>query len=352
MMMKPNKLVFFLILTSVIILMTSQGSSGVNYGGNIEPCLACKYQRRRCTSDCIFRLHFPVGQNQDFQNVHRLFGVGRVVKYLENMEPEVRGDAMKSIIYHSNMRSQFPVDGCYRVISHLRYQIELLNAELLHTRSLLTAFVAASNPSAAFFNPTAANFFYPAANNFFNPSAAANFFYPAANNFFNPSAAANFFYPAASVESELINPSRNLNAKNDDFTRVPANDGTIDFLGSGGFCGNFADEECVTETTPLEGAPNNNAQQCLPNTNNLGSSPHNANANEALEQEQLGSSPHNANANEALEQEQLGGAPRNNDIPRELYEFLTIEERSFSEAQDSGDKWYVFRFPYSIICTI
>ncbi|CAH8271142.1 unnamed protein product [Arabidopsis lyrata] len=313
MMMMRNRLVFFLILTSVIILMTSQGSSGVNYGGNIEPCVACKHQRRRCTPDCIFRLHFPVGRYQDFQNVHRQFGVRRVVENLENLAPEERGDAMKSIIYESNVRSQFPVDGCYGVILYLQNQIALLNAELLRTRSLLTAVVAASNPSSAFFNPTAAN-------NFFHPSAAANFFYPAANNFFHPSAAANFFYPAVSVESELINPSRNLNANNDDFTRVPANDGTIDFLGMGGYCGNFAYEECVTETTPLEGAPNNNAQQFLPNTNNLGSS------------------PDNANANEALEQEQLGGAPRNNDIPRELSEFLTDEERSFSEAQDSGDK--------------
>ncbi|CAL9230343.1 unnamed protein product [Arabidopsis halleri] len=295
MMMMPNKFVFFLILTSVIILMTSQGSSGVNNGGKIEPCVACKYQRRRCTSDCIFRLHFPVERNQDFQNVHRQFGVRRVVKKLEKLAPEVRGDAMKSIIYESNMRSQFPVGGCYGVIFHLQNQIALLNAELLRTRSQLTAVVAASNPSAAFFNPTAANFFNPAA----------------ANNFFNPT---------ASVESELINPSRNLNANNDDFTRVPVNDGIIDFLGSRGCCGNFAYEECVTETTPLEGTPNNNAQQFLPNTNNLGSS------------------SHNANADVALEQEQLGGAPRNNDIRRESSEFLTDEERSFSEAQDSGDK--------------
>ncbi|KAG7555316.1 Lateral organ boundaries LOB [Arabidopsis suecica] len=320
MMMMPNKLVFFFILTSVIILMTSQGSSGVNNGSKTEACVACKYQRRRCTSDCIFRLHFPVGRNQDFENVHRLFGVRRVVKHLEELEPEVRGDAMKSIIDHSNMRYRFPVGGCYEVMINLQNRIAFVTAELLRSRSLLTAVVAASNPSAAFFNPTAANFFYPAANNFFNPSAAANFFYPAANNFFNPSAAANFFHPTASVESELINPSRYLNANNDDFTRVPANDGTIDFLGRVGYCGNLAHEECVTETTPLEGAPNNNAQQFLPNTNNLGSN------------------PRNANANEELEQEQLGGAPRNNDIPRELYEFLTDEERSFSEAQDSGDK--------------
>jgi len=54
-----------------------------------------------------------------------------------------------------------------------------------------------------------------------------------------------------------------------------------------------------------------------------------------------------------LEQEQLGGAPRNNDIERVFREFFTDEEiMSLLEAQVSRHKWYVFRFPHFITCTI
>lgn len=96
-----------------------------------------------------------------------------------------------------------PVGGCHEYIFHLRTQIALVTAELRRTRDQITA---------AFFNPTAASFFNSAANNFLDPSSA-------------------------------VNPFRNLTANNDD--------GTIEFLSGGGYCGNFVHEECVTETRPL-----------------------------------------------------------------------------------------------------
>lgn len=235
--MMPNKLIIFLIFTSVSILMTSQGSSGA--------CASCRYQRRRCTPDCIFRPYFPAERRQDFLDVHRLFGVSyvqKVIKDIKDTKPELQEDAMKSIIFQSNMRARFPVHGCYQYTCDLLNQIAVVDAELLRIHIQITAAAAARNPSAAFFNP--------AAGNFFNPTAA--------------------------VESELINPSRNLTANNDDFARVPANDGTINFLTGGGYCGDFAYDESVTETRPLERA-NNNAQQFLPNSNNHGSIPGPAN---------------------------------------------------------------------------
>ncbi|OAO93287.1 hypothetical protein AXX17_AT5G14540 [Arabidopsis thaliana] len=143
-----------------------------------------------------------------------------------------------------------PVGGCHEYIFHLRTQIALVTAELRRTRDQITA---------AFFNPTAASFFNSAANNFLDPSSA-------------------------------VNPFRNLTANNDD--------GTIEFLSGGGYCGNF-----------------------------VGSNLSHANANE-----------NDVNL-EALEQEQLGGAPRNNDIERVFREFFTDEEiMSLLEAQVSRHK--------------
>ncbi|CAD5331728.1 unnamed protein product [Arabidopsis thaliana] len=232
--------------------MTLQGSSGVNNGGYVNQCAACRHQRRRCTPDCFFRPYFPAERHQEFQNFHRLHSNTRLQKRLKELglSPEEQREAMSSIIYESNIRSQFPVGGCHEYIFHLRTQIALVTAELLRTRAQITA---------AFFNPTAVSFFNSAANNFLDPSSA-------------------------------VNPFRNLTANNDD--------GTIEFLSGGGYCGNF-----------------------------VGSNLSHANANE-----------NDVNL-EALEQEQLGGAPRNNDIERVFREFFTDEEiMSLLEAQVSRHK--------------
>ncbi|EOA19733.1 hypothetical protein CARUB_v10003813mg [Capsella rubella] len=221
-----NKLVLFLILTSVIILMTSQGTSGVKDGDKIEPCPACRYQRRSCKPDCIFRLYLPSNRRQDFLNVHRLFGIRNVKNLFKKTPLELRGDAMKSIVYQSNVRSRFPSHGCVHVIRHLLYQIKLVADELAATRTQLSA---------------------------------------AAVSFVNPTAPVDSYDPTATTN-------------NDDFARgVPVNDGTIDLLSRGGPYCDIPYEE--RETRPLERTNNSvdQLQQFLLNANDLGSIPNPAN---------------------------------------------------------------------------
>ncbi|AED92111.1 LOB domain-containing protein 34 [Arabidopsis thaliana] len=90
--------------------MTLQGSSGVNNGGYVNQCAACRHQRRRCTPDCFFRPYFPAERHQEFQNFHRLHSNTRLQKKLKELglSPEEQREAMSSIIYESNIRSQFP----------------------------------------------------------------------------------------------------------------------------------------------------------------------------------------------------------------------------------------------------
>lgn len=46
-------------------------------------CAACKNQRRRCPSDCIFSPYFPANDPQRFASVHKIYGGSNVGKMLQ-----------------------------------------------------------------------------------------------------------------------------------------------------------------------------------------------------------------------------------------------------------------------------
>ncbi|KAL2515859.1 LOB domain-containing protein 27 [Forsythia ovata] len=98
--------------------------------GTDQACAACKYQRRRCTSDCSLAPHFPADQPKMFQNAHKLFGVKNILKLLKQLDPTQRVIAMKSIKYQANMRERFPVYGCLVEIQQLYCQIQAGEEEL------------------------------------------------------------------------------------------------------------------------------------------------------------------------------------------------------------------------------
>ncbi|KAJ7970942.1 LOB domain-containing protein 2-like [Quillaja saponaria] len=65
-----------------------------------------------------------------FENAHRLFGVSNIMKILKQVHPEQREEAMKSIIYESNMRARFPVHGCWGIIKQYELQLQQTVEEL------------------------------------------------------------------------------------------------------------------------------------------------------------------------------------------------------------------------------
>ncbi|OVA09100.1 hypothetical protein BVC80_9097g197 [Macleaya cordata] len=99
-------------------------------GGTSQACAACKYQRRKCSNDCLLAPYFPPDQPKVFQNAHRLFGVSNILKIIRPLSPGQRMDAMRSIIYQSNIRDKYRVHGCCYIISQLHLQIHQTNLEL------------------------------------------------------------------------------------------------------------------------------------------------------------------------------------------------------------------------------
>ncbi|KAK1352433.1 LOB domain-containing protein [Heracleum sosnowskyi] len=122
-------------------------------GGPNKACAACKFQRRRCSSDCSLAPFFPADQPKIFHNVHRLFGVSKVIKILRKMRNhEQKTDAMKSIIYESNIREKFPVHGCFGIISQLHQELQQATEELHYVHAQLSMLKENSSPSSQIIN--------------------------------------------------------------------------------------------------------------------------------------------------------------------------------------------------------
>ncbi|KAL1541566.1 LOB domain-containing protein 27-like [Salvia divinorum] len=98
--------------------------------GSGQACAACKFQRRRCTPQCLLAPFFPADQPQVFQSVHRLFGVKHIQKLLKELHPDQRVMAIKSVKFHAAMRERNPVYGCLVELQNLASQVQLVEEEL------------------------------------------------------------------------------------------------------------------------------------------------------------------------------------------------------------------------------
>ncbi|MCL7026658.1 hypothetical protein MKW94_002691 [Papaver nudicaule] len=99
-------------------------------GSQSQACAACKYQRRKCSSDCLLKPYFPADQPKMFQNAHRLFGVSNMLKIIKPLPPYQKTEAMRSIIYESNIRDRHRVHGCVAIIQQLEFQVQQAKFEL------------------------------------------------------------------------------------------------------------------------------------------------------------------------------------------------------------------------------
>ncbi|KAG2728796.1 hypothetical protein I3760_01G221100 [Carya illinoinensis] len=110
--------------------------------GTTQACAACKYQRRKCAPDCILAPYFPHDRQRQFLNAHKLFGVSNITKVIKNLDQPDKDEAMRTIIFQSDMRANDPVGGCYRMIRDLQRLIDYNKAELeivLHQLALCRA---------------------------------------------------------------------------------------------------------------------------------------------------------------------------------------------------------------------
>ncbi|KAK9923621.1 hypothetical protein M0R45_032029 [Rubus argutus] len=128
--------------TSSSVTTTSSSSSSTKGNGNTQACAACKYQRRKCAPDCILAPYFPHDRQRQFLNAHKLFGVSNITKIIKHLDHRDKDEAMRTIIFQSDVRSSDPVGGCYRIIQELQRLIDYNKAELdivLHQLALCRA---------------------------------------------------------------------------------------------------------------------------------------------------------------------------------------------------------------------
>ncbi|CAL5081133.1 unnamed protein product [Urochloa decumbens] len=97
-----------------------------------QACAACKYQRRKCNPDCPLAPYFPADQQRRFLNAHRLFGVSKIQKTLQRIDPERVPDAMRTLVFQSDARAADPVGGCVAIIENLQKQIARAELELAY----------------------------------------------------------------------------------------------------------------------------------------------------------------------------------------------------------------------------
>ncbi|XP_014502924.2 LOB domain-containing protein 24-like [Vigna radiata var. radiata] len=101
-------------------------------------CAACKNQRRRCPSDCIFSPYFPANDPQRFASVHKIYGGSNVGKMLQQIPPYLREQTANCLYFEAQCRIQDPVYGCVGIISKLYEQIRNTEIELAQIQTQIT----------------------------------------------------------------------------------------------------------------------------------------------------------------------------------------------------------------------
>ncbi|PIN06699.1 hypothetical protein CDL12_20741 [Handroanthus impetiginosus] len=99
--------------------------------GLSSSCGACKFLRRRCSSDCVFAPYFCYEQAAThFAAVHKVFGASNVSKLLLHLPLHSRGDAAITVSYEALARMHDPIYGCVAHIFALQQQVASLKEEI------------------------------------------------------------------------------------------------------------------------------------------------------------------------------------------------------------------------------
>ncbi|CAK8539766.1 unnamed protein product [Lathyrus sativus] len=106
-----------------------------------SPCAACKFLRRKCTTECVFAPYFPPDNPQRFAYVHKVFGASNVAKLLNELTQSQREDAVKSLAYEAEARLRDPVYGCVGLISLLQHKLRAIQGELNNAKKELATYI-------------------------------------------------------------------------------------------------------------------------------------------------------------------------------------------------------------------
>uniref|UniRef100_A0A7N0UW24 LOB domain-containing protein n=1 Tax=Kalanchoe fedtschenkoi TaxID=63787 RepID=A0A7N0UW24_KALFE len=118
-----------------------------------SPCGACKFLRRKCTTDCIFAPYFCSEQGPArFAAIHKVFGASNVSKLLLHVPVQDRCETVVTIAYEAQARLRDPVYGCVAHIFALQQQVAILQAQLVQVKAQLASNVMGNRNNATAHN--------------------------------------------------------------------------------------------------------------------------------------------------------------------------------------------------------
>ncbi|GLJ33755.1 hypothetical protein SUGI_0678490 [Cryptomeria japonica] len=97
------------------------------------PCGACRAQRKKCSEGCLLAPHFPPDDPVKFAIVHKVFGTRNIIKLLQLVEADQRGDTVSSMLYEASARLNDPIYGCTAEVYQLQKEIAQLESQLVTT---------------------------------------------------------------------------------------------------------------------------------------------------------------------------------------------------------------------------
>ncbi|XVF26966.1 hypothetical protein REPUB_Repub14bG0065900 [Reevesia pubescens] len=95
-----------------------------------QACPACKYHRRKCTLDCYFAYYYPSDLYADYPLAQKRYGLRNLEKLTQNIQPDLREIALRTLLFESQARATYPVAGCVAVINDFSRQIQQNQVEL------------------------------------------------------------------------------------------------------------------------------------------------------------------------------------------------------------------------------
>ncbi|CAK7339092.1 unnamed protein product [Dovyalis caffra] len=103
-----------------------------NYSNRVavhQACASCKHQRKRCAEDCVLAPYFPAERAQEFQAVHKVFGVSNVVKLVKGVKEDRREETVDSLVWEAACRQNDPVLGSYGKYKEIKEEFELFKMQ-------------------------------------------------------------------------------------------------------------------------------------------------------------------------------------------------------------------------------
>ncbi|OMO76344.1 hypothetical protein CCACVL1_15753 [Corchorus capsularis] len=107
--------------------------SGEDIPNSRHACAACKHQRKKCLSNCIFIPFYPATGADSFKEVQRIFGVKNLTHRLERLSThEDRKKAVECLEWEAFAWKEDPINGPLGVLRRKEREIEFLKNQLMN----------------------------------------------------------------------------------------------------------------------------------------------------------------------------------------------------------------------------